>query len=86
MPKLTKVTPKSSLGAFRIQSLSTFCFTANVQENLEGNLEIRKTFEIALVSLNTLLRLTSVYENRGGRLDAARPTGDAFGTISASEI
>ena len=42
-----------------------------MRENLEGNLEIRKTFEIALVSL-TNVRLTGVQENRGGRPDAAR--------------
>ena len=57
----------------------------NVQKKLEGNFELRKTFEIALESL-TWVRLTSVQENRGGRPDTARPTVDAFGTIFGSEI
>ena len=56
-----------------------------MQENLEGNLEIRKTFEIALVSL-TKVRITSVQENRGGRLDVALPTVDAFGFHFVHEI
>ena len=49
-----------------------------MQENLQGNFELRKTFEIALVSL-TKIRLASVKENRRGRLDAARSTPD-FGS------
>ena len=91
--------PKSRLGAFRIQSLSTISFLSgystlvgftlarlpNAQENLEGNLESRKTFEIALVSL-TNVRLASVQENRGGRLDAARPAVNALRFIFWSEI
>ena len=56
-----------------------------MQENLEGNFEIRKTFEIALVSL-TRVRLTRVQEHRGGRPDAARPMADAFGVHSVQEI
>ena len=56
-----------------------------MQENIEGNFEIRKTFEIALVSL-TSVRLTSGQENRGGRPDVARPTADVFGIIFGSEI
>ena len=56
----------------------------NVQENLEGHFERRKTFEIALVSL-TPVRLISVQENRGGRQDAARPAVDALGSIFGSE-
>ena len=42
----------------------------NVQENLEGQIERRETFEIAVAGL-TLVRLTSVQENRGGRPDAS---------------
>ena len=53
----------------------------SVQENVEGNLEVRKTFEIGLVSI-TRVRLTSVQENRRGRPDAARTTVDVFGIHS----
>ena len=49
-----------------------------MQEHIEGNFEIRKTFVIALLSLTTV-RITSGQENWGGRRDAARPTADAFG-------
>ena len=56
-----------------------------MQENLAGELEIRKTFEIALVSLTEVI-LTSVQENRGGRPDAARLTAGTFGSIFGSEI
>ena len=55
-----------------------------MQEHLKGNFEIRKTFEMALVSL-TDVRLTSVQENRGGRPDTARPTVDALGFILYSK-
>ena len=78
------------LGAFIIQSLSVIRFLFLVtalllvllqqDTNLELHFEIRTTFEIALVSL-TLVRLTSVQENVGGKLDAARPTVDALGSI-----
>ena len=57
----------------------------SVQENLEGNLEIKKTFEIVLVSL-MWVRLTSVQENREGRPDVARSAADAFEPIFESEI
>ena len=56
-----------------------------MQESLEGNIEIRKSFEIALVSF-TNVRLTSVQENRGRRPDAARPTVDASGIHFVYEI
>ena len=56
-----------------------------VQENLDENFEIKKTLEITLVGL-TLVRLTSVQENRGGRPDAARPAVDALGSMFWSEI
>ena len=56
-----------------------------VQENLEGHFELRKTFEIALVSL-TAVRLTSVQEIPRGRPDAARPAADAFESIFGLEI
>ena len=41
----------------------------NVQENLEGNLETKKTLDITLVRL-TSVRLTSVQENREGSVRA----------------
>ena len=56
-----------------------------MQENLEGLFEIKKNFEVALVSL-TEVRPTSVQTNRGGIPDAARPTAGAFGHIFGSEI
>ena len=52
-----------------------------MQENLEGNFEIWKTFEILLVSL-TKVRFTSVQENRGGRPDAARLAGRRFWVLA----
>ena len=56
-----------------------------MQENLEENFEIKKILEITLVGL-THVRLTSVQENRGGRLDAARPAADVLGLIFGSSI
>ena len=55
-----------------------------MQENLEENLEIKKTLGITLVSI-TLVRLTSVQEIRGGRPDAARPAVDALGAYSGEK-
>ena len=76
---------KASLRFYLFSGRSTLvCFTqaklTNIQENLEGQFELRKTFEIDLVSL-TKVRLTSVQENQGGRPDAVRSTPDAFGII-----
>ena len=57
----------------------------SVQENIEGNFEIRKTFEIVFLSLTTV-RLTSGQENWGGMMDAARPTADAFWVYFIQEV
>ena len=57
----------------------------SVHENLEGNIEIIKIVEIALVNL-PWVRLTSVQENRGGTLDAASSKVDAFGVNFGEEI
>ena len=48
-----------------------------MQERLEDIFEIKKTLGITLVSI-TLVRLTSVLGNRGGRPDAARPRTDVL--------
>ena len=57
----------------------------NVQETLEENFETTKTLEITLVGL-TVVRLSSVQENRGGRPDAARPAAGVLGFIFGSKI
>ena len=96
--KINKFAPKSE--PWRIQSLSTINFRfsghstlvgftkarlTSVQENLEGNFEIKICFQIALVSF-TKVRVTSVRGNRGRRPDAARPAADVFGSIFESGI
>ena len=57
----------------------------NVRENLEENFEIKKTLGITLVSI-TMVRPTSVQENRGGRQDVARPAADVLGSVFGSKI
>ena len=55
-----------------------------MQESLDDNFEIKNTLEITLVGL-TLLRHTSVQENRCGRPDAARPAADVSASVFGSE-
>ena len=55
-----------------------------MQENLEGDFEMEKTLETALVSI-TWSRLTNEQGNRGGRPDAATPTVDVFGVYFIKE-
>ena len=56
-----------------------------VQENLDENFGIKKTLEITLVVL-TLVSITSVQENRGGKPDAARPAAGVLASIFGSEF
>ena len=56
-----------------------------MQASLEDNVEIKKTLGISLVGI-TPVSVTSVQENQGGRLDAARPADGRFGSIFWSEF
>ena len=56
-----------------------------MQENLEDNFEIKKTLGNTFVGI-TMVRLTSVQENRGGRPDAATPAADVLGSMSDQKL